>query len=218
MAGPTGRGTSDCADEVTLARKGANSPTRGRKLRSTGTKMSARVGRIRRPRADLEQQLENCRRDLAEAREHLSEALEQQTATSELLQTISSWPGELEPVFEAMLANATRLCEAKFGILYLYEGDGLRTVATHNVPPAFAEERRRGLIHPGRGTSLDAVIRTKRTVQVADLAAVQAYAERYPPTVASVELGGVRTHISVPMLKDDDLVGAIAIYRQEVRP
>src|SRR5262245_116313 len=117
-----------------------------------------------------------------------------------------------------MLANATQLCAAKFGILYLYEGDGFRTVATHNVPQAFAEERRRGLIHPGRGTSLEAVIRTKQTVQVADLAAVQAYAERYPPTVASVEFGGVRTHISVPMLKNNDLVGAIAIFRQEVRP
>src|SRR5262249_36291973 len=74
------------------------------------------------------------------------------------------------------------------------------------------------VIHPGRGTSLEAVITTKQTVQVADLAAVQAYAERYPPTVASVELGGVRTHVSVPMLKDDELIGAIAIYRQEARP
>src|SRR5262249_48472783 len=164
---------------------------------------------------ELEQKLEARTRELAEARGHLSEALEQQTATSEVLRIISSSPGELEPVFEAMLANATQLCEAKFGILYLYEGDGFRTVATHNVPQAFAEERRRGLIHPGRGTSLEAVIRTKQTVQVADLAAVQAYAERYPPTVTSVEFGGVRTHISVPMLKDDELIGAIAIYRQE---
>src|SRR5262249_43385023 len=122
----------------------------------------------------------------------LRESLQQQTATSEVLQVISSSPGKLGPVFEAMLANATRLCEAKFGILYLSEGDGLRTVATHNVPPAFAEERRRGLVHPGRGTSLETVIRTKQTVQVADLTAVRAYSERYPPTVASVELGGVR--------------------------
>src|SRR5262249_34657853 len=160
---------------------------------------------------ELEQKLEARTRELAEARD-------QQAATSEVLRVISSSPGELEPVFAAMLANATQLCEAKFGILYLYEGDGFRTVATHNVPQAFAEERRRGLIHPGRGTSLEAVITTKQTVQVADLAAVQAYAERYPPTVASVELGGVRTHISVPMLKEDGLVGAIAIYRQEVRP
>src|SRR5262252_3574840 len=160
---------------------------------------------------ELEQKLEARTRELAEARD-------QQAATSEVLRVISSSPGELEPVFAAMLANATQLCEAKFGILYLYEGDGFRTVATHNVPQAFAEERRRGLIHPGQGTSLEAVITTKQTVQVADLAAVQAYAERYPPTVVSVELGGVRTHISVPMLKDDELIGAIAIYRQEARP
>src|SRR5262247_973261 len=98
---------------------------------------------------ELEQKLEARTRELAEARGHLSEALEQQTATSEVLRIISSSPGELEPVFEAMLANATQLCEAKFGILYLYEGDAFRTVATHNVPQAFAEERRRGLIHPG---------------------------------------------------------------------
>jgi len=164
--------------------------------------------------------IENTRllNELRQRTDDLSEALEQQTATSEVLQVISSSPGELGPVFEAMLANATRLCEAKFGTLYLSEGDGLCTVATHNVPPAFAEERRRGLVHPGRGTSLEAVIRTKQTVQIADLTAVQAYAERYPPTVASVELGGVRTQISVPMLKDDELIGAIAIYRQEVRP
>src|SRR5262249_41028510 len=146
---------------------------------------------------ELEQKLEARTRELAEARGHLSEALEQQTATSEVLRIISSSPGELEPVFEAMLANATQLCEAKFGILYLYEGDAFRTVATHNVPQAFAEERRRGLIHPGRGTSLEAVITTKQTGQVARLAAVQAYAARYPPTLASGQLGGVRTHFPV---------------------
>src|SRR5262249_19913831 len=160
---------------------------------------------------ELEQKLEARTRELAEARD-------QQAATSEVLRVISSSPGELEPVFAAMLANATQLCEAKFGILYLYEGDGFRTVATHNVPQAFAEERRRGLIHPGRGTSLEAVITTKQTVPGADLAAVQAYAERYPPTLPPVGLGGVRTPLSVPMRKDDELIGAIAIYRHKLVP
>jgi hypothetical protein len=142
LAGPTGRGTSDCADEVILARKGAKNPTRGRKLRSTGTKAGTRIGRMRKPAADLEHQLEKYRRELSEAREQLAEALEQQTAASEVLGVISSSPGDLQPVFENMLANATRICEATFGVLYLFEGDAFRAVALHG-PPAYVEARRR---------------------------------------------------------------------------
>jgi GAF domain-containing protein len=201
-----------------LYRKGANSPTRGRKLRSSGTKARAHVSNGPDSLVELKKQLEVRTRELAEARGHLSEALEQQTATSEVLQTISSSPGELEPVFQAMLANATRLCEAKFGNLYLYEGGALRIVASHNVPAAFAEARRRGPFHPPPGGPHNEVIRTKQTVRTADMAASQAYAERHPVTVDAVELGGVRTTVHVPMLKDDELIGVIAIFRQEIRP
>ena len=148
----------------------------------------------------------------------LSEALEQQTATSEVLEIISSTPGELMPVFETMLANATRLCEAKFGHLYLHEGGALRVVASHNVPAAFAEARRRGPFDPASGSPSGEVIRTKQTVHLADLAATQAYAERHPHVVEAVELGGVRTVVAVPMLKDNELIGIISIFRQEVRP
>jgi hypothetical protein len=124
----------------------------------------------------------------------LRESLQQQTATAEVLSAISSTPGKLTPVFETMLVNAARLCEAKFGNLLLYEGGRLRTVATHNVPPAYAESRRRrGPFHPPPGGQLDEVIRTKGTVQVADLAAAQGYAERHRVSVEAVELGGVRT-------------------------
>jgi GAF domain-containing protein len=148
----------------------------------------------------------------------LSEALEQQTATSEVLGVISSSPGELEPVFEAMLTNATRLCEAKFGNLFLYKDGGLHIVASHNVPPAFAQARRRGPLYPPPGTGLCEAIRTKQTVHVTDLAAAQPYVERNPAVVEAVELGGVRTFVAVPMLKDNELIGMIVIYRQEVRP
>ena len=161
--------------------------------------------------ADLQEQVSALTRELAQARE-------QQTATSEVLSVISASPGELEPVFQAMLESATRLCEAKFGNLFLYEGGGLRLVATHNVPAAFAQARRRGLLYPAPGGFVAEAIRTKQMVQVADLASTRAYAERQPTTVEGVELGGIRTAVAVPMLKGNELIGIIVIYRQEVRP
>jgi len=164
--------------------------------------------------ADLQKQLDQRTRKLAEVQKHLAEALERQTATSEVLRVISSSPGELEAVFQAMLANATRLCEAKFGNLYLHEGGALRVVASHNVPKAFAEARRRGPIHPAPGSAFAKLIRTKHAVQTADLSATRPYAERDPAIVDAVELGGVRTNVVVPMIKNKDLVGAIAIFRQ----
>jgi GAF domain-containing protein len=148
----------------------------------------------------------------------LTESLEQQTATSEVLRVISSSPGELEPVFNAMLANATRICEAKFGSLYLYGEDGLTLAATHNAPPAFAEARRRGPIRPAPDTALGQVIRTKQMAQVADLAATRAYVDGNPVAVDAVKLAGMRTVVAVPMLKDNRLIGIIASYRQEVCP
>jgi len=125
-------GTSDCADEVTLSRKGANSrTTRGRKLRSTGTKAKARVSNRPNSLSELKKQLEARTRELAEVRGHLSEALEQQTATSEVLRAITGSPGDLKPVFEAILTNARRLCEAKFGHLLIYDGEYFRVAAVH---------------------------------------------------------------------------------------
>jgi signal transduction histidine kinase len=148
----------------------------------------------------------------------LSEALEQQTATSEVLQVISSSPGELEPVFQAILANATQICQAKFGMLYLCDGDAFRAAAFHNAPTAFAEQRRRGLIRPGPNTALGGVARTKQVVHIADATAGPAYFERDPHVIAAVELGGFRTVLAVPMLRESELVGVINIYRQEVCP
>jgi signal transduction histidine kinase len=144
--------------------------------------------------------------------------LEQQTATTEVLRVISSSPGELEPVFAAMLENATRICEANFATLWMTEPDGLRAVALHNAPPAFAEARRQTLVQPGQNTAVSRVITAKEVIQVSDIAADHAYAQRDPLRVALVELVGARALVVVPMLKENELVGALSIYRQEVRP
>jgi GAF domain-containing protein len=164
--------------------------------------------------------IENTRllNELRQRTTDLTEALQQQTATSEVLSVISSSPGDLEPVFQAMLENATRICEAKFGTLWLAETEGLRAVAVHNAPPAFAEARRQSLVPPGQNTAVSRVITSKEVEQVEDIAADPAYSQRDPLRVALVELVGARTLVVVPMLKEDELVGAISIYRQEVRP
>jgi GAF domain-containing protein/anti-sigma regulatory factor (Ser/Thr protein kinase) len=148
----------------------------------------------------------------------LRESLEQQTATSDVLGVISSSPGELEPVFQAMLANATRLCEAQFGILYRYDGNLFHADGLYNVAPAFADYLRREPPRPDPTNPLGRLVETKQPVYVADIAAEPAYAERVPARVAAVELGGFRTYLVVPMLKEGKLLGAIAIYRKEVRP
>src|SRR5262249_49581781 len=127
-------------------------------------------------------------------------------------------PGELEPVFEGMLSNAVRICAAKFGALYLYEGDAFRTVATHNAPPAYVEARKRDLIRPPPDALLGRVAVAKQPVQIADVKAIPSYIERNPYAVTAVELGGYRTVLGVPMVKDNKLIGVITINRQEVQP
>ena len=148
----------------------------------------------------------------------LRKSLQQQTATADVLKVISSSPGELEPVFQAMLENAVRICGARFGTLNLYEGDAFRIVAVHNVPPAFAEARLHGLIRPHPGGGHAELIRTKQVVHIEDIRAQQPYREGDPAVVAVSDVGGARTIVLVPMLKEDVLVGTISIFRQEVRP
>src|SRR5262245_46953121 len=139
-------------------------------------------------------------RERDEALEQLSEALKQQTAASEVLRLISGSPGELGAVFDAILVNATRLCEARFGILLLWEGDAFRTVALHNAPPAFVE-----VIRPAPVTSLGRLVATKQVDHVADMRAEKGYVERHPGPVSIVELAGARTVINMPMLKEREL-------------
>src|SRR5262249_16089446 len=147
------------------------------------------------------------------------EAREQQSATTEVLRVISSSPGELEPVFQAMLENAVHICDAKFGYLFLCEGDEFRIVAMHGAPAAFVEWwRGRPTIRPGPKTGLARLIQAKEVIQTEDLRAGAAYAERDPLRVAALVLAGARTLVDVPMLKNSVLIGPIVTYRKEVRP
>jgi len=149
----------------------------------------------------------------------LKQSLDQQTATADVLRVISSWPGELERVFQALLENATRLCEAKFGLLHLYENEALQLGAMHNAPPAFAEAiaQRGPSYRPGPLTPMSRVVATKQLVQC-DYAEEPAYKQRDPAAVRLVELARARSVVVVPMLKELELIGIIQIYRQEVRP
>src|SRR5262249_33375951 len=142
----------------------------------------------------------------------LRESLQRQTATADVLKVISSSPGELEPVFKAMLENAVRICEASFGNLLLYEGDVFRHVALHNAPKAWAADSERDPARPRRSARiLYHVADTRQVAHVADIAAEN-------PDEPIAKIAGARTLLIVPMLKENDLIGAIAIYRQEVRP
>src|SRR5262249_26964536 len=150
----------------------------------------------------------------------LSESLEQQTATSEVLGVISSSPSELDGVFQTMLGNATRICEAKFGALFLCEGDAFRRVSTHGVTPAIAEKLPTGPHRPSPNTALGRLVRTKQTVHIADVLNEQGFFEVPPgftgPVLAT--FAGARTLVAVPMLKESEVVGAIIIYRQQAQP
>ena len=149
----------------------------------------------------------------------LRESLQQQTATADVLQVISSSAGELAPVFQTMLANAVRICEANFGMLNLYEDGGFRLVGTHNVPQAYAEYWKRDPVYKfGPHLALGRMAATKQLVHILDYTKEDSYKKRDPAAVSLAELAGVRTLLVIPMLKENKLIGAIRIYRQQVRP
>jgi adenylate cyclase len=163
--------------------------------------------------------IENTRllNELRQRTDDLTDSLEQQTATSEVLRVISSSPGELEPVFETVLENAVRLCEAKFGFVCRYEGDAFRVMSQVGAAPAYMEYVREPF-RTAPETILGQMLSAKRTIQIPDLAATPGYAKRIPLMVAAVELGGVRTYLATPMFKENEIIGAILLYRQEVKP
>jgi hypothetical protein len=150
--------------------------------------------------------------DVAQLTRERDEALEREKATAEVLRVISGSPAELEPVFQTMLENATRICDAKFGTVFRFYGDAFHLMAMVNTPPALTNFlQRRGRFVPAAGNGLYRVWKSKKLLHTLDDAAS-------PVPSAPAKLAGARTYLGVPMLKDDELIGIIVIYRQEVRP
>ena len=183
----------------------------------SGESQAALVKKLKARARELEKKLEAYKREVGEAREHLAQAVERETATSEVLGVISSSPGELEPVFQTILVNATRICQANFGNMYLRDGETFPLAAAHNTPRALVEERRRAPLRE-RDINVARLFETREAIQVADLSLEQSYIERNPEFVAAVDLGGIRTVLWVPMLKENEMIGFLSIYRQVVRP
>src|SRR5262245_28307902 len=149
----------------------------------------------------------------------LRESLQQQTATADVLTVVSSSPGDMRPVFESMLANALRICEAKFGHILLYDGEGFHATHLHDVPSVYREFwQQHGPIRPSPNTGLARLASTKQVIHIPNLVTDSAYAEHEPLRVVTVEHAGARSLVAVPMLKANKLIGAIVIYRQELRP
>src|SRR5262249_6753017 len=155
---------------------------------------------------------------LAAKTRELDEALQQQTATADVLKVISSSAGDLLPGFKSILANATRICRAGFGLLGLVEEDAFRLVASHNVPPELLGKFPRGLIHPHPKIGLGYMIKTHRLTNFEDVRTEAPYLEHDPAVVALADIGGARSIVNVPMINNNKLIGNFGIYRQEVRP
>src|SRR5579862_3212986 len=182
-----------------------------RRLKTTASKRpnAPKLARGRKPAAD------DLNKKVAQLTRERDELLEQQAATSEVLKVVSA--GDLNSVFDAMLEKAVRICEASFGVLFRYDGDAWRADAMFGVPPAFAEFWNRGPQRPGLRTALGRVADTKAPVHIVDVTKEPAYVESEPIFVAAVALGRFRTILNVPLHKENEVIGAFAIYRQEVR-
>ena len=183
----------------------------GDELEGLADQFNEMGARLQESHADLEKKVEQRTAEL-------TESLEQQTATSEVLETISSSAGDLKPVFQKMLQNATRICGANFGAMTLHEQGGFRTVALHNASELYLSAQLHKLIQPHPQSGLSMIERTHQAVQIEDLRTQAPYRDGHPNVVALADLGGARSLMIVPMLKENELIGAITIYRQEVKP
>jgi signal transduction histidine kinase len=183
----------------------------GDELEALADQFNDMAGRLQESYADLEKKVEARTKEL-------SESLDQQTATSEVLRVIGRSPGDLTPIFETLLANATRICEANFGILYRFDGDVFRAEAVRDAAPEYVNYLRHEPPRPDPRNEHGRLLQTKQPVHVTDIRAEPAYADGEPTRVATVETAGARTLLAVPMLKEEELIGGIVIYRKEVRP
>jgi signal transduction histidine kinase len=169
--------------------------------------------------ADLQKKLDRRTRELAKARKLLKDTVQQQNATSEVLQVINSFPAELAPVFDAMLKRAMQLCEAAFGGLWIFEGERYVAEALFGVPPAYASYLRQTNSVPGPHTAPYRFLKGERlAIQNVDLAAEEAYVTGDPQRRALVDLGGARTALQVPLVRNDVVLGVITVYRQQAKP
>ena len=183
----------------------------------TGDELEGLADEFNRMAGDLQKSYADLEKKVEERTAELKEALDQQTATAEVLQVVNSSPGDLAPVFDAMLEKATRLCEAVCGILWSYDGGSFHAIGLRGAPPAFAEFARQP-IDIEDSAALGDIARSQRFVHVIDLAASNAYRASSRLRRAIVDLGGARTGLAVPLRNEDTLIGIIVIYRQEVRP
>ena len=183
----------------------------GDELEGLANQFNDMGARLQESYADLENKVEQRTAEL-------TESLEQQTATSEVLQVISSTPGDLDPVFKSMLENATRICGANFGQMNLYEEGSFRPVAHYNVPAAYAASLAHTPFQPHPQSGLGTVARTHQVVHIEDIRTLPPYLEGNPSVVALADFAGARTYFVVPMLRENELIGAITIFRQEVKP
>jgi len=187
-----------------------------RRSSAGGKDKAAALKRRNAPKAMRERRVSSTGQETVVARlnRERDEALEQQTATSNVLDVISSSRGELQPVFDIILKNANRLCDAKFGALFIYENGVIRVPSHVDLPPPLVEHfHKRNDQPPVPGTAIETLIRTKRLIHIPD--------QRGSPEGLSspaTTLAGARTYLAVPLLKDGDVIGAIAIFRQEVCP
>ncbi|MGH7366178.1 MAG: GAF domain-containing protein [Candidatus Rokuibacteriota bacterium] len=184
----------------------------------TGDELEGLAEQFNRMAGKLQESYAGLERKVEERTHELTEALEQQTATAEILAVISSSPNDLTPVFDAILANAMRLCEAQTGMLFLFDNETFELVTHRGASPAFLDFVGGRSLSPGPTTGLGRLRRELAPVQVVDITDDAAYAERDPVRIASVELLEARTFLAVPMLKETTLIGAAVIYRSEVRP
>jgi GAF domain-containing protein len=193
-----------------MHRSGAKRPAKNRR---TKTPLARKASRAQSPIDASQKQL------VKRLKRERDEAVELQAASADVLKIISSSPSNLKPVFEAMLATALRICGAKFGHILLYDGERFHASNLHDVPPAYRTFwEQNGPISPSPNTGLGLLARTKQIAHIPDLKAHSAYAEREPLRVVTVEQAGARSLLAVPMLRGNELIGAIVIYRQEVRP